>query len=64
MAKQKKAIIWMCCRSLVKLLPLWEVRRILSNYFGVSERIVWNTVQDDLPGLVEPLKRLLSSEGD
>jgi uncharacterized protein with HEPN domain len=37
---------------------------VVHEYFGVSERIVWDTVQDDLPGIVEPLKQLLSSEGD
>jgi uncharacterized protein with HEPN domain len=37
---------------------------IVHEYFGVSERIVWDTVQDDLPGIVQPLKRLLSSEKD
>ncbi len=37
---------------------------VVHEYFGVSERIVWDTVRDDLPGVVEPLKRLLSSEVD
>jgi uncharacterized protein with HEPN domain len=37
---------------------------VVHEYFGVSERILWDTVQDDLPGIIEPLTRLLSSEGD
>ncbi|MBW2370148.1 MAG: DUF86 domain-containing protein [Deltaproteobacteria bacterium] len=37
---------------------------VVHEYFGVSERIVWDTVQDDLPGIIEPLTRLLSSEAD
>lgn len=37
---------------------------VAHEYFGVSERIVWDTVHDDLPIVVKPLKRLLSSEGD
>ena len=37
---------------------------VVHEYFGVSERIVWDTVHDDLPGVVKPLKRLLSSEAD
>jgi uncharacterized protein with HEPN domain len=34
---------------------------VVQEYFGVSERIVWETVQNDLPGIVEPLKKLLSA---
>lgn len=37
---------------------------IVHEYFGVSERIVWDTVREDLPGIVEPLKRLLASGND
>ena len=37
---------------------------VVHEYFGVSERIVWDTVQNDLPGIVEPLTRLVSLEGD
>lgn len=37
---------------------------VVHEYFGVSERIVWDTVQNDLPGIVEPLKRLLLLEDD
>ncbi len=32
---------------------------VVHEYFGVSERIVWDTVHDDLPGIIEPLTRLL-----
>ena len=31
---------------------------VVHEYFGVSDRIVWDTVQLDLPPLVEPLQAL------
>ncbi|MGD8389726.1 MAG: DUF86 domain-containing protein [Desulfobacteraceae bacterium] len=34
---------------------------VVHEYFGVSEKIAWDTVQNDLPGIVGPLTRLLSS---
>jgi len=34
---------------------------IVHEYFGVSRRILWDTIRDDLPGIVEPLRRLLAS---
>ena len=37
---------------------------IVHEYFGVSERIVWDTVREDLPGIVEPLKQFLASGND
>ncbi|MCK5131884.1 MAG: DUF86 domain-containing protein [Candidatus Sabulitectum sp.] len=42
----------------------WIEMRALRNfvvheYFGVSVNIIWNTVQIDLPTVVEPLKKLL-----
>jgi uncharacterized protein with HEPN domain len=37
---------------------------IVHEYFGVSERIVWDTVQNDPPAIIEPLKRLLLLEDD
>lgn len=37
---------------------------IIHEYFGVSERIIWDTVWKDLPDIVEPLKRLLASRND
>jgi len=47
----------------------WVDMRAMRNfvvhaYFGVSEKIVWDTVRNDLPGIVEPLNRLLSSAND
>lgn len=33
---------------------------IMHGYFGVNLRIVWDTIHDDLPPLIEPLKALLS----
>jgi len=33
---------------------------VVHEYFGVSDRIVWDTVQHDLPPLVEPLQQLLA----
>jgi uncharacterized protein with HEPN domain len=35
---------------------------VVHEYFGISERIVWDTVQNDLPAIIEPLKRLLLLE--
>ena len=37
---------------------------VVHEYFGINEQIVWDTVQDDLPGIVEPLKRLLLTARD
>ncbi|OIP44230.1 MAG: hypothetical protein COZ12_01880 [Deltaproteobacteria bacterium CG_4_10_14_3_um_filter_60_8] len=34
---------------------------VVHEYFGVSEKILWDTVQNDLPGIVEPLQRLLAA---
>lgn len=31
---------------------------VVHEYFGVSDRIVWDTVKHDLPPLLELLKRL------
>lgn len=37
-----------------------DMRNLLSHeYFGVNEKIVWETVTNDLPALVRPLKVLL-----
>jgi len=32
---------------------------IVHEYFGVSERIIWDTIQIDLPGIIQPLKMLI-----
>jgi len=37
---------------------------IVHEYFGVSEKVIWETVQDDLPAIIDPLRRLLASAGD
>jgi uncharacterized protein with HEPN domain len=42
----------------------WSVMRAMRNrivhaYFDIDPDILWDTVQHDLPKLVEPLKRLL-----
>lgn len=34
--------------------------RIVHEYFDLAVEILWDTVQEDLPGLQEPLERLLS----
>jgi len=37
-----------------------DMRNVLAHeYFGVNEKIIWNTVQEDLPPLVQQLKNLL-----
>jgi uncharacterized protein with HEPN domain len=33
--------------------------RLVHDYFGMDPEIIWDTVQNDLPPLVEPLKRIL-----
>jgi len=45
----------------------WHLMRAMRNrlvhvYFSVDPNIVWDTIQNDLPPLVEPLKRLLDAE--
>lgn len=35
---------------------------VIHEYFGVSDAILWDTVQQDLPAIVEPLQRLLASQ--
>lgn len=42
----------------------WSDMRAMRNfvvheYFGVSERVLWDTIHEDLPGIVKPLRRLL-----
>jgi uncharacterized protein with HEPN domain len=37
--------------------------RIVHGYYQVDPLIVWDTCQNDLPALVEPLQRLLSGAG-
>ncbi len=34
---------------------------VVHEYFGVSDRVVWDTVQDDLLSLVKPLQMLRDS---
>lgn len=46
----------------------WALMRAMRNrlvhiYFEVDSAIVWETVQNDLPPLVEPLKRMLNEGG-
>jgi len=42
----------------------WSLMRAMRNrlvhvYFSVDERLLWDTVKNDLPSLVEPLQSLL-----
>jgi uncharacterized protein with HEPN domain len=37
---------------------------IVHEYFGVSEQVIWDTVREDLPSIIDPLRRLLESGGD
>ena len=34
---------------------------LVHEYFGVSEKIVWDTIQVDLPSIISPLEKLLES---
>ncbi len=44
-------------------LPWFEMRGmrnfVIHEYFGVSDRIVWDTIQDDLPPIIPHLNHLL-----
>ena len=41
-----------------------DMRNVLAHeYFGINEKIVWETLQNDLPALVPLLKDLLRREG-
>ena len=33
--------------------------RLVHDYFGMDPEIIWDTIQNDLPPLVEPLRNLL-----
>ena len=37
---------------------------VVHEYFGIDERIVWDTARNNLPPLAEPLRRLLEIEPD
>ncbi|MFP4122848.1 HepT-like ribonuclease domain-containing protein [Coleofasciculus sp.] len=42
-----------------------DMRNIIAHeYFRVNLTIVWGTLQNNLPLLIEPLQRLLASEAD
>ena len=47
----------------------WHLMRGMRNqlvhaYFSIEPRIIWDTIQDDLPSLIKPLSIMLSSEKD
>jgi uncharacterized protein with HEPN domain len=33
--------------------------KLMHEYFGVNEQVVWRTVQEDLPALIPILRRML-----
>jgi uncharacterized protein with HEPN domain len=35
--------------------------RLVHDYFGMDPEILWDTIQNDLPPLVEPLNRVLET---
>jgi uncharacterized protein with HEPN domain len=40
-----------------------DMRNLIAHeYFRIDPEIVWDTVQNNLPGLIEPLQKLLDSE--
>jgi uncharacterized protein with HEPN domain len=42
-----------------------DMRNIMAHeYFRVNLNIVWGTIQNNLPPLVEPLRNLLTSEAE
>jgi uncharacterized protein with HEPN domain len=36
--------------------------RLIHAYFDIDAAVVWSTVKEDLPGLVETLEELLAAE--
>lgn len=48
-------------------IPWTEIRAmrnfVVHEYFGVSDKILWDTIQHDLPEIIQPLRTLLD-EGD
>ena len=36
---------------------------VVHEYFGIGEKVLWDTIHEDLPGIVEPLRRLLLNRG-
>lgn len=48
-------------------IPWTEIRAmrnfVVHEYFGVSDKILWDTVQHDLPEIIQPLRTLLD-KGD
>jgi uncharacterized protein with HEPN domain len=36
--------------------------RLVHGYFGIDPRVVWDTCRQDLPGIIEPLKRMLDTD--
>ena len=47
----------------------WDIMRGMRNrlvhaYFAIDSKIVWDTIQDDLPPLIDPLQQLLGAEDD
>ncbi len=37
---------------------------VVHEYFGVDEKTLWDTIHEDLPGIMEPLQRLLDQENE
>jgi uncharacterized protein with HEPN domain len=37
---------------------------VVHRYFGLDLRVIWDTVQVEIPPLVEPLQRLLADRAD
>lgn len=37
---------------------------VVHEYFGVDEKTLWDTIFEDLPGIIGPLQRLLGQEND
>jgi uncharacterized protein with HEPN domain len=54
------------CRSNHPVIPWVDIinmrHRMIHAYFDVNLDIVWQTIQTDLPGLVEALERIIPPE--
>jgi len=44
--------------------PWVERNQLVHAYFSIESRIIWDTIQDDLPSLVGPLQQLLLENPD
>jgi uncharacterized protein with HEPN domain len=56
-------MIWRLCQSQYPYTPWWAMvgmrNRLVHAYFGIDFEVIWQTVQQDLPPLIQSLERVL-----